>query len=179
MDQESQVTARTPHKHLFTPGEWCMRPYCAQYGLTREKVKSVAKLEHLIMDQYARDCGFEPTDSWVLIVHPSGDCEFTPLGNQDPLWCCEEATEIEAGIGPAIAEAPPYERNSVAARGSLDEALKILDEGDLDALTGASVIPAAKYGPGFRDYNPFRNSPFNNSFNNAFPNAFPNIFRNR
>ena len=51
---------------------------------------------------------------------------------------------------------------------------KILDE-ELCAIGGSPVGA----GNPFRDYNPFRNNPFNNTFNNAFPNAFPNIFRNK
>jgi hypothetical protein len=156
-----------------------MRPYCAQFGLTKEKVKSVSKLEDLIMDQYARDCGFEPTDSWVLIVRPSGDCEFTPLGPGDPHWCCERADDIRAGIGPAIGVTPPYASREGLETGDLDQRIQTIREEDLNSLTTLPVSAGRDPGPSFRDYNPFRNSPFNNTFNNAFPNAFPNVFRNK
>ena len=59
---------------------------------------------------------------------------------------------------------------------ALDQQLALLSSEDLSSLLGSSMSPV---GPGFRDYNPFRNSPFNNSFNNAFPNTFPNVFRNK
>jgi hypothetical protein len=58
----------------------------------------------------------------------------------------------------------------------LDEQLATLRSEDLLLLLGPSLSPG---GPGFRDYNPFRNTPFNNTFNNAFPNTFGNTFRNK
>ena len=105
-DTEKEV--ETAHKHLFTPGDWCMIPYCAIFGLTKDKVKSEPALESIIMDQYVRDCGFEPTDSWVMIVRPTGDCEFTPLRPGEPHWCCEKEEAIGAELGPATAITPPY-----------------------------------------------------------------------
>lgn len=102
--------SQTTHKHLFTPGDWCMRPYSAQFGLTKEQVKATPALESVIMDQYARDCGFEPTESWVLVVRPSGSCEFTVLKPGDSHWCCERSEAIQTEIGPATNSVPPYHR---------------------------------------------------------------------
>jgi hypothetical protein len=57
----------------------------------------------------------------------------------------------------------------------LDKRLEGIRDEDLARISG---LPFQAGSP-FRDYNPFRNSPFNNTFNNAFPNAFPNVFRNK
>ena len=62
-----------------------------------------------LFDQYVRACGFEPTTSWVLIVHPSGDCDFTPLQPEEALWCCERAEEISATIRPPLGPRPPWD----------------------------------------------------------------------
>jgi hypothetical protein len=109
VDNSEIPEAQVAHKHLFTPRDWCMIPYCARYGLTKDKVKSEPLLESMIMDQYARDCGFTPGDSWILIVRPSGECEFTPLGPNDPHWCCEKEHEIASKITRATVSTPPYE----------------------------------------------------------------------
>ena len=53
----------------------------------------------------------------------------------------------------------------------LDLKLQSLKEADLISVMGQMMAP---WGPSFRDYNPFRNTPFNNTFNNAFPNVFKN-----
>ncbi len=122
------------------------------------------------MDQYARDCGFDPTESWVMIVRPSGDCEFTPLKPGAPHWCCERADEIRASLGPALAEFPPYSGRRVDPESELDAKLELIDSEELLSIS----TPKSGWGPGFRDQNPFRNNPFNNTFNNAFPNVFKN-----
>lgn len=64
---------------------------------------------------------------------------------------------------------------TVPRRNNLDASLARISDEELDAICGTPVGA----GNPFRDYNPFRNNPFNNTFNNAFPNAFPNIFRNK
>ena len=87
-----------------------MIPYAARFGLRRDQIEADPELEDLLLDQYARDCGFEPTDSWILIVDSNANCEFFPLESDDGRWCCEHADEIRASIGPAQCEVPPYER---------------------------------------------------------------------
>jgi hypothetical protein len=115
------------HKHLFTPHQWCMVPYTARKGITRRQFKSDPGLESMILDQYVRDCGFEPTDSWVMVVRPSGECEFTPLRPDEPRWCCEREEEIEAGLrGATPIGPPPY----LAARSTRRSASSARPAGD-------------------------------------------------
>jgi hypothetical protein len=81
----------------------------AQFGLTKEDVNQASTaIRGYLFDQYVRACGFTPTGSWVLIVLPSGQCEFTSLQPGEPWWCCEKRREISVRVGKATVGMPPW-----------------------------------------------------------------------
>jgi hypothetical protein len=61
-----------------------------------------------LFDQYVRACGFTPVGSWVLIVLPTGECEFTTLKPGESWWCCENRKEISARVATPTVGMPPW-----------------------------------------------------------------------
>jgi len=84
----------------------------ARFGLTEQDIYQGTNKTVLgyLFDQYVRACGHTPTGtSWVFIVKPSGECEFTPLEPGEPHWCCERAAEISEEVGKPTQGTPPWE----------------------------------------------------------------------
>jgi hypothetical protein len=83
----------------------------ARFGLTEHDIYQGANKTVLgyFFDQYVRACGFTPTSSWVFIVRPSGECEFTPLQPGEPYWCCENEERIGEEVGLPTTGSPPWE----------------------------------------------------------------------
>lgn len=96
-----------------------MIPYIARFGLSRDQLEADHILEDQLLDQYARDCGFEPGDSWVLIVKPDGTAEFTPLAEGEERWCCKNQDQIRDSISGPITSAPPFERSQSISAGDV------------------------------------------------------------
>jgi len=118
------------HRHLFTPNEWCLIPYMARFGLTEVDIrKASGGVRGYLFDQYVRACGFDPTDSYALIVRPTGDCEFTPLEASESRWCCENAQQISATIGPPTATTPPWDAERTWSCPSDSHSRKVVAEG--------------------------------------------------
>ena len=92
-----------------------MKVYAARFGLKPEELDTYPDMKNLF-DQFARDCGHEPTESWVLIVFPDGSSRFHPLAEGEERWCCAYAEEIQARMGPAEAVPAPFDRGG--ARGA-------------------------------------------------------------
>jgi len=123
----------------------------AQFGLTeRDTHEASGAIRGYLFDQYVRACGFTPTGSWVFVVLPSGDCEFTTLDSDEPRWCCEHRAEISARLSPPTVGLPPgqSDRNIATSRReakmtnnqithdstpprSVDERLQTLDEAEM------------------------------------------------
>lgn len=91
-----------------------MIPYAAQLGLTRDDIEEIPGLEEALKDKYARDCGYDPPDSWVLIVLADGTTEFYALGEGEERWCCNKSATIRKRIGSARNVAPPFVRSPKA-----------------------------------------------------------------
>ena len=69
------------------------------------------ELHDALMDQYARDQGHEPTDSWILIVHEDGTSDYFPFDEPIGMWCCS--------LGPLIRRALAGERSKKLREQSL------------------------------------------------------------
>jgi hypothetical protein len=112
---------------LFTPAHWCLYPYLANFGIERSEVEdSSSSIRGYLFDQYVRACGFTPEGSWMMVVLPTGECEFTGLNENEPLSCCENRAEIAASVATPTVGEPPW-AGSVAATAS----------------TGTSVVDAS------------------------------------
>lgn len=105
------------HKHIYAPDELCLEPFAAKFGYTRADWEADGDLERSLMDDYLRDRGHVPTDSWYLVVHPDGSSDFTPFDENNysetsEMPCCKDreriAGELDAEI--AIAGTPPILR---------------------------------------------------------------------
>lgn len=65
-----------------------MIPYAARFGYTERDFKSNRELESRLMDQYAKERGYEPTASWILVVHTDGSTDYYPFDDPREMWCC-------------------------------------------------------------------------------------------
>jgi hypothetical protein len=80
----------------------------AQFGLTETDVYATGALRGYFFDQYVRACGFTPKASWVFVVLPNGECEYSQLEPGEPLWCCENRTKITARVSTSTSGIPPW-----------------------------------------------------------------------
>jgi hypothetical protein len=110
----------------------------AQFGLTEDDVRGASTpVRSYLFDQYVRACGFVPDGSWVLIVLPSGECEFTTLQPGEPRWCCESRKQISARVGMPTVGLPPWAANVLAST-TID--VHTLAERTRDAGEGATAM---------------------------------------
>ena len=94
----------------------------ARFGLTEDDIyRGTNKVVRGYMfDQYVRACGYTPTPSYIFIVRPTGQCEFTPLEPGEPHWCCENAKQIAVEIDKPTTGKPPWEAERTSAPPSAD-----------------------------------------------------------
>jgi hypothetical protein len=57
------------------------------------------------MDEYARSYGHEPTESWILVVHPDDTSEFHPFPDPSTMWCCVRRGAVRDMIGAEVGRA--------------------------------------------------------------------------
>lgn len=51
-------------------------------------------LENRLRDEYARSFGYDPSGSWILIVHADNSTEFYRFDDPSKMWCCGRRDEI-------------------------------------------------------------------------------------
>ena len=54
------------------------------------------------MDEYARAYGHEPTDNWILVVHPDDSSEFFTFDDPSDMWCCDARPSIRERLGEEV-----------------------------------------------------------------------------
>ena len=54
------------------------------------------------MDEYARSYGHEPTDNWILVVHPDDSTAFYVFDDPAQMWCCDERTRLRRELGEEV-----------------------------------------------------------------------------
>jgi len=69
-------------------------PFAAKFGHTPEELAQDRELEDRLMDAYAREYGHEPTDNWILVVHPDDTSDFYVFADASEMWCCDRKGDV-------------------------------------------------------------------------------------
>jgi hypothetical protein len=54
------------------------------------------------MDEYARSYGHEPTENWILVVHPDDSSDFYPFEDPTQMWCCDRRSDVRQRLGEEV-----------------------------------------------------------------------------